>query len=138
MGAKVEIYLILRRLAAQGLGILFSSSETKRRRRLQIARLCCAKAEYHEFSRSEITDEALFAAASPVVNTLPTSDIGAILGMTSSATVHRPLTGHALQRCARCFFFSYVLDQTWFLLRYSYSSLRDGAVVSLPPTTWLF
>ncbi len=81
VGAKAEIYLILRRLAAQGLGILFSSSEIEETQALaDRALVLCQGRISAEFSRSEITDEALFAAASPVVNTLPTSDIGAILG----------------------------------------------------------
>jgi erythritol transport system ATP-binding protein len=68
VGAKVEIYRILRRLASQGIGILFTSSEIEETRALaDRALVLCQGRISREFSRNEITDEALFAAASPVV-----------------------------------------------------------------------
>lgn len=68
VGAKVEIYRILRRLASQGIGILFTSSEIEETRALaDRALVLCQGRISREFSGSEVTDEALFAAASPVV-----------------------------------------------------------------------
>jgi erythritol transport system ATP-binding protein len=70
VGAKAEIYTILRRLAARGIGILFTSSEIEETRALaDRALVLCQGRISAEFSRNEITDEALFAAASPTVNT---------------------------------------------------------------------
>jgi erythritol transport system ATP-binding protein len=70
VGAKADIYAILRRLASQGIGILFASSEIEETRTLaDRALIICQGRISSEFSRKEITDEALFAAASPVVNT---------------------------------------------------------------------
>jgi erythritol transport system ATP-binding protein len=78
VGAKAEIYTILRRLAAKGIGILFTSSEIEETRALadRVLALCQGRISA-EFSRNEITDEALFAAASPVVNTAPIPSSGA-------------------------------------------------------------
>jgi len=72
VGAKAEIYLILRRLASQGMSILFTSSEIEETRTLadRVLVLCQGRISA-ELSRDKITDEALFAAASPVVNPLP-------------------------------------------------------------------
>jgi erythritol transport system ATP-binding protein len=78
VGAKAEIYAILRRLAARGIGILFTSSEIEETRALaDRALVLCQGRISAEFSRNEITDEALFAAASPVVNTvlIPSSGV---------------------------------------------------------------
>ncbi len=78
VGAKAEIYTILRRLAARGIGILFTSSEIEETRALaDRALVLCQGRVSAEFSRNEITDDALFAAASPVVNTasVPSSGV---------------------------------------------------------------
>jgi ABC-type sugar transport system ATPase subunit len=68
VGAKEEIYQILRSLAAKGIGILFTSSEIEETRALadRVLVLCQGRIS-RELSRSETTDESLFAAASPVV-----------------------------------------------------------------------
>lgn len=67
-GAKEEIYRILRRLAACGLSILFTSSEIEETRTLATRTLVlCQGTIAAELSHSEITDEALFSAASPAV-----------------------------------------------------------------------
>ena len=68
VGAKAEIYGILRSLAAKGLSILFTSSEIEETRALadRVLVLCEGKISA-EFTRSEATDERLFAAASPTV-----------------------------------------------------------------------
>ena len=72
MGAKAEIYEILRRLAGQGMGILFASSEIEETRMLaDRALVLCQGRISAELTQSELTDEALFAAASPVVNIPP-------------------------------------------------------------------
>ena len=68
VGAKAEIYQILRRLASQGMGILFTSSEFEETRVLaDRALVLCQGRISRELLRNEITDESLFAAASPVV-----------------------------------------------------------------------
>ncbi len=63
---KEEIYRLLRRLARQGLSIIFTSSEIEETRsladRVLVLRQGCISAG---FARNELTDEALFAAASP-------------------------------------------------------------------------
>jgi len=77
VGAKAEIYAILRRLSDQGIGILFTSSEIEETRSLaDRALVLCQGRVAADFSRNAITDAALFAAASPVVNTEPTSFSG--------------------------------------------------------------
>lgn len=77
-GAKAEIYRILRRLASKGLGIIFTSSEIEETRTLaDRALVLCQGRISAEFSRAELTDEALFAAASPVVSAPPISFAGA-------------------------------------------------------------
>jgi erythritol transport system ATP-binding protein len=77
VGAKEEIYAILRRLAAKGIGILFTSSEIEETRALaDRALVLCQGRISAEFSRNEITDEALFAAACPVVTTAPIRSSG--------------------------------------------------------------
>jgi erythritol transport system ATP-binding protein len=66
VGAKAEIYTILRRLAKQGIGILFTSSEIEETQALaDRALVLCQGRITAELDRSQITDEALFAAASP-------------------------------------------------------------------------
>ena len=68
-GSKTEIYRILRRLASNGLTVLFTSSEIEETRTLadRVLVLCqgCISAE---FAAAELTDEALFAAASPAIS----------------------------------------------------------------------
>jgi erythritol transport system ATP-binding protein len=65
-GAKEEIYRILRRLAAAGLSILFTSSEIEETRTLATRTLVlCQGRIAAELTPSETTDEALFTAASP-------------------------------------------------------------------------
>jgi erythritol transport system ATP-binding protein len=77
VGAKAEIYAILRRLAARGIGILFTSSEIEETRALaDRALVLCQGRISAEFSRDGITDEALFAAASPAVTTAPIPSSG--------------------------------------------------------------
>jgi erythritol transport system ATP-binding protein len=67
VGAKEEIYQILRSLATKGIGVLFTSSEIEETRSLadRVLVLCQGRIA-QELSRSEVTDESLFAAASPV------------------------------------------------------------------------
>lgn len=80
VGAKEEIYQILRRLASQGVGILFTSSEIEETRALaDRAMVLCRGRIAHWFSRNEITDEALFAAASPIVKPMSIPASGAQL-----------------------------------------------------------
>ncbi len=80
VGAKAEIYLILRRLAAKGIGVLFTSSEIEETRILadRVLVLCQGRITA-EFARAEITDESLFSAASPVVDAPPIPYPGAQL-----------------------------------------------------------
>jgi erythritol transport system ATP-binding protein len=67
-GAKAEIYRILRGLTAKGLSILFTSSEIEETRTLadRVFVLCQGRIAA-EFAHAEVTDEALFSAASPKV-----------------------------------------------------------------------
>ena len=66
VGAKREIYRTLQRLAANGLSILFTSSEIEETRTLADRVLVlCQGSISAEFSRAALTDEALFSAASP-------------------------------------------------------------------------
>jgi erythritol transport system ATP-binding protein len=68
VGAKAEIYGILRELARKGLGIVFTSSEIEETRALaDRALVLCQGRISAEFLLDEITDEGLFAAASPAV-----------------------------------------------------------------------
>jgi erythritol transport system ATP-binding protein len=77
VGAKAEIYAILRRLAAQGIGILFTSSEIEETRTLaDRALVLCQGRVSAVLAGSEMTDEALFAAASPVVPNAATTHPG--------------------------------------------------------------
>jgi erythritol transport system ATP-binding protein len=68
VGAKAEIYGILRELAAKGLSILFTSSEIEETQALahRVLVLCQGRISA-QFSRDELSDEGLFAAASPSV-----------------------------------------------------------------------
>lgn len=66
--AKSEIYKTLRELAAQGLSVLFTSSEIEETQLLADRVLVMAQGTIAaEFAVNEATDEALFAAASPAV-----------------------------------------------------------------------
>jgi erythritol transport system ATP-binding protein len=70
VNAKAEIYAILRRLADRGIGILFSSSEIEETCVLaDRALVLCQGRITAELSRSEMSDDTLFAAASPTVST---------------------------------------------------------------------
>jgi erythritol transport system ATP-binding protein len=68
VGAKAEIYAILRDLAVKGLSIIFTSSEIEETRALadRVLVLCQGRISA-EFCRQDATDERLFAAASPTV-----------------------------------------------------------------------
>ena len=78
VGAKQDIYLILRSLAANGMGILFTSSEIEETRALadRVLVLCNGHIS-QQFAASQVTDESLFAAASPVVpaQSIPTAGV---------------------------------------------------------------
>lgn len=81
VGAKQEIYGILQKLAARGLGILFTSSEIEETRCLaHRAIVLCQGRVAATFTREQLTDEALFAAASP--------HIASSTATSSSAEVH--------------------------------------------------
>jgi len=68
VSSKMEIYRILRALAAKGLSILFTSSEIEETRLLaHRALVLCQGRVRCELQSEELTDEALFAAASPDV-----------------------------------------------------------------------
>jgi erythritol transport system ATP-binding protein len=70
VGAKAEIYEILRSLAAKGLSILFTSSEIEETQALaDRALVLCQGRIAAEMNKIEMTDEALFTAASPLVQT---------------------------------------------------------------------
>lgn len=80
VGAKAEIYAILRRLAAQGIGIIFTSSEIEETQALaDRALVLCQGRVAARFDRGELLDEALFAAASPAVTTTSTLQSGNVL-----------------------------------------------------------
>jgi erythritol transport system ATP-binding protein len=68
--AKIEIYNILQSLAAKGIGILFTSSEIEETLILAAhAIVLCQGRIAADLAHSEITDDALFAAASPRITT---------------------------------------------------------------------
>jgi len=68
VGAKTEIYTILQRLASQGIGIIFTSSEIEEIQALADRALVLCQGRINAtLERRELTDEALFVAASPVV-----------------------------------------------------------------------
>ncbi len=76
-GAKAEIYRILRGLAGKGLSILFTSSEIEETRALaDRVIVLCQGAISAELQPAELTDEALFAAASPKVVGAPFAAAG--------------------------------------------------------------
>ena len=78
VGSKAEIYAILRRLASRGIGVLFTSSEIEETQALADRTLVLCQGRISAtFDRSELTDEALFAAASPVVTAARASQSGA-------------------------------------------------------------
>lgn len=69
VGAKAEIHTILRGLARQGMGILFASSEIEEVQTLaDRALVLCQGRIAAILESSQLTDEALFAAASPTVS----------------------------------------------------------------------
>ena len=69
VNAKAEIYRILRSLAAKGMSILFTSSEIEETRLLaDRALVLCQGRLRGDFTRAELTDEILFAAASPATS----------------------------------------------------------------------
>lgn len=77
VGAKAEIYAILRGLASQGIGIIFTSSEIEEMQALaDRAMVLCQGRITAMFERKELTDEALFVAASPVVTITPNARSG--------------------------------------------------------------
>ncbi len=68
VGAKAEIYRLLRELSAKGLSVLFATSEIEEARTLADRVLVMVQgALVAEFDAATMTDEALFAAASPAV-----------------------------------------------------------------------
>lgn len=68
--AKSEIYKVLRELASRGLSILFTSSEIEETQLLADRVLVMAQGRVAvEFTANQATDEALFVAASPMVET---------------------------------------------------------------------
>lgn len=76
--AKAEIYASLRKLADKGLGILFTSSEIEETQALaDRALVLCQGCISAELSHDELTDQALFAAASPAVELLQQPSNGA-------------------------------------------------------------
>lgn len=79
VGAKAEIYDILRKLAAEGIGVVFTSSEIEETQALadRVLVLCQGRIAA-QFTRAQLTDGALFAAASPAVAALPLSAPGAV------------------------------------------------------------
>ena len=66
--AKADIYAVLRELAEKGLSILFTSSEMEETHLLADRVLVMARGSISaEFAAAALTDEALFAAASPAL-----------------------------------------------------------------------
>ena len=79
IGAKAEIYAILRKLADRGIGVVFTSSEIEETRALaDRVVVLCQGAIAAEFDCAELTDESLFAAASPLVASSSISGAGAV------------------------------------------------------------
>jgi erythritol transport system ATP-binding protein len=67
VGAKAEIYRTLRELASKGLSVLFATSEIEEARMLADRILVLVQGKMTaEFAATGVTDNALFAAASPV------------------------------------------------------------------------
>jgi erythritol transport system ATP-binding protein len=80
VGAKAEIYAILRRLADEGIGVLFTSSEIEEMQALaDRALVLCQGRIAAEFLSTEMTDHALFSAASPLVASSQSASSGAAL-----------------------------------------------------------
>jgi len=80
VAAKAEIYAILRRLASQGIGIIFSSSEIEEIQTLADRTLVLCQGRITAMlERKELTDEALFVAASPVLAADSTERSGSFL-----------------------------------------------------------
>jgi erythritol transport system ATP-binding protein len=68
VAAKAEIYRMLRELAANGLSVLFATSEIEEAKTLADRVLVMVQGVLvSEFAGPAMTDEALFAAASPTV-----------------------------------------------------------------------
>jgi erythritol transport system ATP-binding protein len=68
VAAKAEIYRMLRELATKGLSVLFATSEIEEARTLADRVLVMVQGKLvAEFAGATVTDEALFAAASPAV-----------------------------------------------------------------------
>jgi len=79
VGAKAEIYAILRRLASEGIGILFTSSEIEEIQALaDRAVVLCQGRIAATLERKELTDEGLFVAASPVIAAASTAQPGRV------------------------------------------------------------
>jgi len=89
VSAKAEIYGILRELAAKGLSIVFTSSEIEETQALAArALVLCQGRISAEFARDQLSDDGLFAAASPSV---------------AAAGIGRPGLINQLSRCLiRC------------------------------------
>lgn len=80
VNARAEIYAILRQFAQRGIGVIFSSSEIEETQALadRVLVLCQGRIAA-ELARPQMTDEALFSAASPIVATQSTTSSGAAL-----------------------------------------------------------
>lgn len=79
VGAKAEIYSILRRLASEGIGIIFTSSEIEEIQALaDRALVLCQGHTASMLEHNELTDEALFVAASPVIAPVATARSGRV------------------------------------------------------------
>lgn len=79
VGAKAEIHDILRQLARNGIGIIYASSEIEETQALaDRALVLCQGRIAATFRRDEMTDEALFAAASPRIAEAASFSAGAM------------------------------------------------------------
>lgn len=79
VGAKAEIYAILRRLAAEGIGIIFTTSEIEEIQALADRALVLCQGRISAIlSRKDLTDEALFVAASPADSATSTNRSGSV------------------------------------------------------------
>jgi len=77
VGARAEIYRTLQNLAAEGLSILFTSSEVDETRMLADRVLVLRQGRIAaEISGEQITDDALFSAASPQVQNISSTVVG--------------------------------------------------------------
>jgi erythritol transport system ATP-binding protein len=81
IGAKAEIHEILRRLAKKGVGVIFASSEIEETQALADRGLVLCQGQVAaQLERAQLSDDALFAAASPLVAAspaLPSGDVPA-------------------------------------------------------------